>query len=488
MVTLTETWLNGKVHNGLIRIPEYKLYRWDRKSSKRGGGITAYVHNKLKVDASRYEDLNVSDQDAEIFTLAVNQKCSKVITIITVYRPPQGNQKRCVEKLREVVQSVNKFDDIIIMGDLNIDYATKKSAKELIALEREFGLKQQINTPTRVTQQTKTVIDHIYTNSSKVRGSGVLMINISDHYPVFVVLKKLPIIYERVSFKCRQLKDLNVEELAKQLNGADWEKFYKATDVDVMWNEMYNIYLSVLNRLCPLVEYVNVRRKQSWITPNLFELMKKRDYCYKIAQRTGNKDDWVAAKRQRNLTNDACSRAKGEFIKQKLKDDEGNPKKFWGHLAPLLKETKQEQTSIELDGSDSTNTVPNMFNQFFSSVGVNLKSKIKPLNEEEKKKIENSRENNNKKINPRFEFRRTNTIEVEAIIKRLHNHKASGVPTISSYLLKECFRATINQTVCLINMSIETSTVPETWKRATITPVHKGGSPRIPDNYRPISI
>lgn len=71
-----------------------------------------------------------------------------------------------------------------------------------------------------------------------------------------------------------------------------------------------------------------------------------------------------------------------------------------------------------------------MFNGFFSNVGVNLKSKIKPLNETEKRKIERSKVNSQKDTSPKFEFRKTNTLEVEAIVKKIHNHKASGVPNI----------------------------------------------------------
>lgn len=69
------------------------------------------------------------------------------------------------------------------------------------------------------------------------------------------------------------------------------------TDVNIMWTEMYIMYLIVLDRMCPIVEYVNVKCKQNWITPHLFELMKKRDYCYKIAHRTGDNADWIAAKK-----------------------------------------------------------------------------------------------------------------------------------------------------------------------------------------------
>lgn len=393
-----------------------------------------------------------------------------------------------VEKMKEIVNLVSKEEELIIMGDLNIDYANKKSAKDLIALEREFHIKQRINMPTRVTKQTKTTIDHIYTNSEKVRSSGILDINISDHYPVFIVLKKLPTAYERVSFKCRQTKYLNLDELHQQLNDEDWSKFYNETDVNAAWSEIYNIYTAVLDRLCPTVEYVNVKRKQEWISASLFELMKRRDHCYKVANRTGEKSDWAAAKKQRNITNDACNKAKGDFIREKLKEDSGNPRKFWGHLKPLIKQSSSEQTQVDLDDSNCNNTVPNMFNKFFSNIGIDLKNKIKPLNASEKKQLglcEPPEHGNN---GPKFTFRKTNTIEVESVIKKLHNHKSSGVPNISSYLLKQCLKATLNQVVFLINMSIETMQIPTLWKCATITTVHKAGSPRIPDNYRPISV
>lgn len=488
VLSLTETWLNEKTHNGLIRIPEYKVYRYDRKLNKRGGGIAVYVQGRLTVNASVYEELNISDKDIEVLVLSIRQKCTKPITVISVYRPPQGNQKSGIEKLKQIIQAVNRDEDIVVLGDLNIDYSNKRCAKELTALEREFNLKQRINTPTRITRQSKTIIDHIYTNSNKVKGSRILTSNISDHYPIFIILKKAAVVYERVSFKCRQTKHLKIEDLHKQLKMEDWSKFYLESDVNLAWLEMYRIYSAVLDRLCPMVEYINVRRKQLWITSNLFELMKRRDYCFKLAKKTGRKEDWAEAKKQRNITNDACCKAKGEYIKGKLNEDSGNPKKFWGHLKPLVKQEKQEKIHIELDGSSTENTIPDMFNKFFSSVGTNLKSKIEPLSKTEEALLKRNEVVSPDNEKPRFKFRKTNTIEVESVVKKLHNHKASGIPNISSFLFKECLKATLDQTAYLINLSIETERVPSDWKCATITPVHKAGSPRIPDNYRPISI
>lgn len=99
--------------------------------NKRGGGIAAYVHSSLKVDTLKYEELNQSDQDIEIFVVNINKKCSKAITVITLYRPPQGNVTKCVEKLRSVLLSLNNTENTIVIGDFNLDYKNKKASRGL---------------------------------------------------------------------------------------------------------------------------------------------------------------------------------------------------------------------------------------------------------------------------------------------------------------------------------------------------------------------
>ena len=50
-------------------------------------------------------------------------------------------------------------------------------------------------------------------------------------------------------------------------------------------------------------------------------------------------------------------------------------------------------------------------------------------------------------------------------------------------------REYISSPLChILNLSIETSTVPATWKIAIIIPIYKSGSYDQPENYRPISV
>ena len=70
----------------------------------------------------------------------------------------------------------------------------------------------------------------------------------------------------------------------------------------------------------------------------------------------------------------------------------------------------------------------------------------------------------------------------------LKKNKAVGIDDLSPILLKDCASAISKPLGYIINMSIQTATVPTEWKTAKITPILKSGSPSETDNYRPISI
>lgn len=70
---LNETWLGNNVSNNQIRINNYKIYRWDRKTGKRGEGLCAYVHKSLLVDAEKFKELNISTEHIELAVLQISK-------------------------------------------------------------------------------------------------------------------------------------------------------------------------------------------------------------------------------------------------------------------------------------------------------------------------------------------------------------------------------------------------------------------------------
>ena len=78
--------------------------------------------------------------------------------------------------------------------------------------------------------------------------------------------------------------------------------------------------------------------------------------------------------------------------------------------------------------------------------------------------------------------------ELHAATVSLKNNKAVGFDSISNEMLKAGYGALHKNLLKLFNCILCNGDYPTEWKSTYITPVHKGGSPDDPNNYRGISI
>lgn len=208
-------------------------------------------------------------------------------------------------------------EDIFILGDVNINYLENtKSTKDLRNMEKELGLKQYIITTTRLARRSRTLIDHIpvYTYCNNEANSGTIEIAISDHFLTFITVNKPAIKYERVTFTCRNYANLNEQLLREKLGELDWTEYFKIKSPENCWEHIYEKLLRVFDEIYPEQMHVNVRKKSEWRTSDLFALMRERERKYKIARQLNTIESWQEAKNCRNLTNDACRRAKNDFV------------------------------------------------------------------------------------------------------------------------------------------------------------------------------
>ena len=78
----------------------------------------------------------------------------------------------------------DKSQEIILLGDLNINLGRKQES--WTATTTSLGLVQVIKEHTRVTDNTQTLLDHIYTkNENKISNARILDNSISDHSPIY---------------------------------------------------------------------------------------------------------------------------------------------------------------------------------------------------------------------------------------------------------------------------------------------------------------
>ena len=86
-----------------------------------------------------------------------------------------------------VLQKLNRHSSkhILLTGDFNIDlikYDTDINGQNIVDTTGNHGFVQIISRPTRITDHSTTLIDHIYTNRvSHVIRSNVITLDLSDH-------------------------------------------------------------------------------------------------------------------------------------------------------------------------------------------------------------------------------------------------------------------------------------------------------------------
>ena len=172
IIIVNETWLY-KEETDLFTLPNYDSIFNCRERSKskpksRGEGTAIFVNNKLK-----HQTLLCKDKLNQIvIQLEINKEKFK---IATMYRPPNTKVSDFYDELEQIM---HKFDNIINAGDINIDLldindTNASTIKEYQNLITSYGHKIlntiDIDHATRVTNTSKTIVDHVFTDMNIYR-------------------------------------------------------------------------------------------------------------------------------------------------------------------------------------------------------------------------------------------------------------------------------------------------------------------------------
>ena len=87
--------------------------------------------------------------------------------------------------------------DYVICGDFNIDQIKlekNSTINEYFNAVHAEGCTNLINKPTRITENSATLLDHLYSNlTNYITHRGILTFDVSDHLPTFCCLSLRPI-------------------------------------------------------------------------------------------------------------------------------------------------------------------------------------------------------------------------------------------------------------------------------------------------------
>ena len=119
-------------------------------------------------------DLKIREEDFEAVWIEIKNKHGKNTVCGCIYRHP----RYAIDKVLNILNTEN--EGIHISGDFNTDFLkleSNNSYHEFYNLITSCGLLPQILLPTRVTANSATIIDNIFTNTPRIGSiSGKLTI------------------------------------------------------------------------------------------------------------------------------------------------------------------------------------------------------------------------------------------------------------------------------------------------------------------------
>ena len=493
--TLSETWLHDKIDTQLIHIPGYDITRLDRKPTpfkKRGGGLLIYSKKSLNVNVHQLQ--TTSTKDLEIQWIRIERSHAKDILLANMYRPPTGNLSQAIKLIGKDIAALKKIkEEMVILGDFNVDYKNMKSPnyKKVKFFEKANSLDQVINTTTRNTQTSCSLLDIAFTNMKHIQAAGALDSFLSDHQPIFILKKKSRNEGKTDQFfQGRSYKYYDKQKFTQNLTNTDWSCFYDAQNPTLAWEFMYNNIKNEADKMCPIREFKIKNTKPCWVTNELVEQMKDRDYFYNKAKRTGNEDDWNIAKIHRNQVNTNVRGARADFIKDQLRNNQGNSSKFWRSIKQIMpnKSGTNNYSKIHLLDENKAEIEEGIIADHLNEFFVNIGSKGKPMNRTSDSPLNISPGPETEGRDDPLSIHPVSKRETEALVDKINISKSSGITWLSSKILKDGFQALSDKLTFLFNYSIRVTLFPEQWKEALVIPIPKSGDLKKADNYRPISL
>lgn len=265
----------------------------------------------------------------------------------------------------------------------------------------------------------------------------------------------------------------NLEQLYQDLLDVDWSVLNVHTDVNLAVNEFYDILYGAVRRSVPYQRSTK-HKYPPWFTQSIISKLKLKNY-YRRRWKARNCEYYHNEfARMRAICRAELSTAYRSYIQQAEISVRENPKELFAFIHNK-KGTTRIPSKLHHDNVvlDTPTSIVEAFAELFSH---NQSSNITLYNCEAC-------------INTLpFSISLVSEDAVANVMSSFLQKFTAGDDLIPSFLVRDARFALAAPLAFIINLAISTSTFPDAWKRARISPVYKKGDDSVLANYRPVSI
>ena len=456
------------------------------RSATEGRGVVIYFKTCLYVQ--KVDVLN-NEYFEESVWIRLTLKGNDSLLIGNVYRSPSSSRENNILLNNLLQLAVGQNDThILIVGDFNygsLDWDLMQSTESLnhcsslfIECIKDLFLYQHVKDCTRHrVGQSSSRLDLIFSNEQGMVTDldYVQPLGASDHDCLVF------------NFRCytdHRPSDVprpnyykgKYDQMRETFKSVKWENIQN-DDINVFWENLVSEIETAIEKHVPSVKPSNKAKKKPWLNREALNLVQNKKKAWKKYRMCRSKDNFQKYAEARNKATRACRNAKLNYEKLIAVNIKNDSKSFWNYVRS---QSKTRTGISDLEGSDGTLSSSDyqkaeMLNTFFTSVFTEEDlSNIPTL---EKRSFEECL--NQVKVTPE---------KVQKKLKNLKTSKSPGIDNIHPLLLKECSAELCQIITMLFKQSIQDGSVPDMWRKASVTPLFKKGEKHVCANYRPVSL
>lgn len=496
-LALSETRVTEDIEDSEVNVPGYSMVRCNAENRNTGGAVL-YVRNDIK-----YEIVLVTKLESNCWCVAVEVK-DKVYkgVILVIYHSPSASHGDFIRFLEDIVEELIIKGECMVIGDFNIDLMTDSFyTKKLQSTMLSLGMKLYVNEPTRITKDSRTIIDLIFANNNKI----VQVMHepkITDHAWLKVELNVSKTESKYREFSARNYKEFDVNEFATLVKNKlqeNQEYQGECMDVSERAKNLVNSIVDTLDVTAPRKKFriPKVWEGKKWFTDEIREAADRRDKAYRRALYDDTEQNWVQYKIERNAVVKLIREKKKEYYENMIDSNKENPTSMWKTLKEIIRGGPvglKEVGNIDFEILDDIKecNIADKFNSYYIQSINNIVKSIK--DDRSGSDIIEHWMNINKKIIYIIQsqgimenFEIVKIEKLEKVVMGLPKKKGTE-EGITSDILKAAFSVIKEEFANIINSSLREGICPESWKTSMIIPIPKIDKAKKASEYRPINM
>jgi hypothetical protein len=503
VIFISETWFND---HSCTKLTGYSSFLKNRPSH--GGGVAIFVSEEIEA----FEVQSPSLQNELVEQVWCGLKVGKdKILAGCLYRPPpkSSDKPRDRQALESAISRAlttasnlvrkGEFTGLCVSGDFNYNKTQWDSEgtalcsggpslpdHKFIEVLSDNSIHQAVSFPTFVNASGNCTnfLDLILTeNEDRVFNleAGPPLSDDAEQFHLSLQWNMALAEAHRPSFERSNFNynKANFNQLNEELNRVPWSEIFTNKNI----NESYEIFIREYERivdLCvPKQSRLGRKVQPPWMTKDLAHLIAKKKHLWIVNQHSGSTVKAAVNeeyKKVRKELKKATKRAVIDYEKTII-NDKVNKKRVFSYVKAKQKTTKSISAMNDTNGNTvhSGQEISQILNAYFKSVFVE--------------------ENGDDEL-PDFAARTServssaslSIVDISKRLEQLDPHKAPGADGIHPQVLKACHETIAVPLALIFYKSLQEGEIPDKWRDANVTPLHKKGSRLDPANYRPVSL